>query len=489
MITYRFFETDTTTWNDLNMDEVLKIVDTSTSSVGHEYIRRALTRLCLDEDILKERSVQADHLRSNTSLTARLRKIFTELGITKKVSFRDHIFKLNEVKGQSNILHIILALLLLAAIALLFVNPLTGIIALVVMFAVNISTYFAFKSKIEAYFICVKYLVSMVVAARKITVLKLYGTPFEGYAEDLKRLSGIFASVKRGSWLITNSVSGSLVDVIMDYVRMLFHVDLIKFNNMRKVAMDHSEEIDELYTILGEIELDISICDLRMRFPGYCIPEFKTDMSRPAVSFTDIKHPLINDAVGNSLTADRSVLLTGSNASGKSTFLKSVAIGQIFAQTLYTCLASDYYTGFYKVISSMALNDNILDNESYFVVEVKSLKRIFDELGDIPVMCFVDEVLRGTNTKERIAASTVILKTLSSENALVFAATHDIELTGLLADHMTNYHFSETVTDTVTFDYKLKEGPSTSRNAIRLLEMYGFDPEIIKEATELADRQ
>ena len=199
-------------------------------------------------------------------------------------------------------------------------------------------------------------------------------------------------------------------------------------------------------------------------------------------------HPLLNDPVKNSLRTDRSILLTGSNASGKSTFLKAMAINQIFAQTIYTCLADSFQTAFYKVISSMALTDNILGEESYFIVEIKSLKRIFDELeADIPVMAFVDEVLRGTNTTERIAASSQILKKLSHENAMIFAATHDIELTRILENDMTNYHFSEYIeNDQVLFDYLIKKGPSTSRNAIKLLKVYGYDQELVDSAETMA---
>ena len=138
----------------------------------------------------------------------------------------------------------------------------------------------------------------------------------------------------------------------------------------------------------------------------------------------------------------------------------------------------------------MALTDNILGEESYFVVEIKSLKRMFDQLEiTVPVMLFVDEVLRGTNTKERIAASSQILKELCGQNALCFAATHDIELTDILSETMENYHFSETVEENqVLFDYKLKEGRATSRNAIKLLNAYGFPKSIIESASDMADR-
>ena len=479
------FNIDDTTWNDLNMDEVLKRLDCCSSSVGKEYLKSSLMQLKLHEDILIERSAKSDCLDGNSALKKSISRIFKDLGIVKKVSFRDYIFRLSEVKRQSNAIHYILILLLLAVIALIFIKPVIGIIGLVVMFAVNISTYFAFKGKIEGYFQCIKYLCGMIICAGKLSNLKLEGTPFEGDSIRLKELYRKFAGVKRGSWLITNSVSGSLVDVIMEYVRMLFHVDLIKFNNCLKTAMDNSTEIDELYTLLGETELALCISGFRSQSTIYCKPSFAPGRS---IGFKGLYHPLVKKPVSNSLETDSSILLTGSNASGKSTFLKSIAINQIFAQTIYTCLAEEMSTCFYKVISSMALNDNILNNESYFVVEVKSLKRILDEVEDnTPVMCFVDEVLRGTNTKERIAASTVILKYLADSNTLTFAATHDIELTLLLAEHMTNYHFSETVTDTVEFDYKLKEGPSTSRNAIKLLDMYGFDKNIVAEAERLAE--
>lgn len=89
----------------------------------------------------------------------------------------------------------------------------------------------------------------------------------------------------------------------------------------------------------------------------------------------------------------------------------------------------------------MSLRDNLTNNESYYIVEIKSIKRILDSINDeIPTLCFVDEVLRGTNTIERIAASSHILKSLTDKNALCFAATHDIELTNILENIYSNYH-------------------------------------------------
>ena len=494
---------DSITWNDLNMDEVYNRINLASSSVGSEYLLQVLHELETDENILINRNLKTTYFEQNPDMAQKLKKIYKKLGKTKKYTFIDYIFKLNEIKPQSNLKHIILIVLLIVAIALIFIKPVIGIIALVVMIAVNIMLYFNFRSKIEAYFNCIKYLVSMVVTADKILKEKL-PKEFSDDKEELKSAVKTFASERRGSWLITNSVAGSIVDVILDYVRMIFHIDLIKFNCMQKHVVSHQDDILSLYNVLGEIEVSMCIAEYR-KDKVYCLPEFVKDSNKNTscsnnlenqsksvdirLSFKDIAHPLVKVPVTNSLDVKGPILLTGSNASGKSTFLKSIAINQIFAQTIYTVFASEYKTTFFKVFSSMALADNLLKKESYFIVEIKSLKRIFDacnEDEDMPVLCFIDEVLRGTNTKERIAASSQILKKLASKNALVFAATHDIELTSLLEGDMLNYHFSERIEgDNVLFDYKLKEGPSDTSNAIKLLKSFGFDQDIVEKAENM----
>ena len=139
----------------------------------------------------------------------------------------------------------------------------------------------------------------------------------------------------------------------------------------------------------------------------------------------------------------------------------------------------------------MAITDDLLAGESYFISEIKSLKRItVADTSEQPLLCVIDEVLRGTNTVERIAASSELLKHLSTEKSLCLAATHDVELCTLLAGHYRLLHFEETVTDDgkVLFDYMIKDGPATTRNAIKLLGNMGFDKSLVKRANERAER-
>ncbi len=142
------------------------------------------------------------------------------------------------------------------------------------------------------------------------------------------------------------------------------------------------------------------------------------------------------------------------------------------------------------VYASMALEDPLDQDESYSIVEIKSLKRILDAVEWCEnVLCAVDEVLRGTNTVERITASSELLRVLSQSGAICLAAAHGIELCRLLGDCFTLAHFEERVEDgAVRFDDLLKSGPAVTRNAIRLLELLGYPKALTSTASARAER-
>ena len=201
-------------------------------------------------------------------------------------------------------------------------------------------------------------------------------------------------------------------------------------------------------------------------------------------------HPLIEKPVCNSIKVNRGVLLTGSNASGKSTFLKTVAVNALLAQTIHTCMAKEFKLPFCKLLTSMSLKDSLSLKESYYMAEIKAIKRILDTGSrEDMIVCMVDEVLRGTNTVERIAASTQILKVMTGKKIMCFAATHDVELTKTLEKEYDNYHFEESIVKgDVQFSYKLKQGRAHSSNAIDLLANLGYDGKIIENARNMVNR-
>lgn len=483
------FVIDDITWNDLAMDEVFMAVNTTYSSVGDEYLYHTLRTPVFSQEELEKRSKLADVFAGNQRSREDVAFYLSCMGKNYRIPFTEYITRLMELNVANNALHLILLMLLVVSVVLTIVKPDYGLPLLILILLVNIASYYKEKGRVEPFFICIQRIAQLSDSAEKITALCV--PQMEDVTGELLSVTKQIKRDLRGAGMIQTggAMGGSLIDVILDYLRMITHIDLIAFNHIFRSLKLREKEIFHLIDLMGRLELALATASLREALPVWCRPDLFG--IKPKLDAEKLYHPLINVAVPNSISTDRHVLLTGSNASGKSTFLKTVAINAILAQTLYMTAAMRYRSSWFKVYSSMALSDNLFEGESYFIVEIKSLKRIMDKMSetDYPVLCFVDEVLRGTNTVERIAASAQILKSFNGKSALCFAATHDIELTTLLAPYYDNYHFSEEVRENdVSFPYLLKNGPATSRNAIRLLSVMGYEGDLTQKAEETAKR-
>lgn len=482
------FHIDDTTWNDLNMDNIYMLINNTNSSVGREYLYKLLRTPVFDKSVLAERERLIQYLDSHDEERTKIMVSMRGIGFTRKISVSDYMENLVKLKPASNAFHYIIIFMVIASICfMVLVDPVVGIAMVLGSMGAAIVSYYKIKSRIENYFSCIRQLVSMIQAGKEIAAIN--AEELNEYNEFFNEAGRKFAKITRNSFLLVSSKenSGSLIDMVMEYIRMFTHVDLIKFNNMLKKIGNCYDDVLGLMNRLGLIDSMISVANFRRVIPFYCNPEF-TDNT--GINLKEVYHLSIKEPVANSINNTKPVLITGSNASGKSTFLKSVAINALLAQTINTCPATEYKAPFYRIYSSMALSDNLEAGDSYYIVEIKSLKRIVDaaEEDGAQILCFVDEVLRGTNTVERIAASSQILKDLAKHNVQCFAATHDIELTYILERYYSNYHFNEQVIDNeIVFSYEIHDGRATSRNAIKLLEIIGYDRDIVEKATERAN--
>jgi DNA mismatch repair ATPase MutS len=192
------------------------------------------------------------------------------------------------------------------------------------------------------------------------------------------------------------------------------------------------------------------------------------------------------------LAPPHGVLVTGSNMSGKSTLLRSLGVGVIMSQSVNTCTAGAYACPELRVKSCMGRSDNLIEGRSYYLDEVQGiLGLVRASQAEVAHLFLLDELFRGTNAVERLAAAEATLAELAQGPArhVVVAATHDLELVTLLTPTFTTFHFSDrTGTNGLVFDYRLTEGPSTTRNAIALLQSHGAPSTLIKRATALAER-
>lgn len=495
---------DDITWNDLGMDDIFKGLNDTYSAIGEEYLYYMLRSAGRGEEDLRDLEKRIAFWDRQEDARVFLQLRMAKLGYLGKYSMYDYLDNLDYLGQRSSRKSLLLDGIIVAGCVAMPFFFMPGLIVASAGIIYNVLDYFRQKSEIEPYIISFSYVLKLLTAAEEISRMKPGEQIIEEDLEKIRRCCGELSGLKRASGAVISGggvIGGNPLEIVLDYIKMAFHIDLICFNRMLVILRQKTDTVDELVTLLGRLECAVAIGSFRKSCEnGFCIPEFAKTATvaegpgegvsqETELCMTEMYHPLLSKPVKNSICTNRGVLITGSNASGKSTFLKTAAINALMAQTIHTCTAKAYSAPLFRIFSSMALRDDLMGGDSYYIVEIKALNRILraSQREGRPILCFVDEVLRGTNTVERIAASTQILKSLGKTGVICFAATHDMELCDLLADEYSNYHFEEEVRDgDIFFAYRLCEGKAMTRNAIRLLEIIGYDAEIIEAAEHMA---
>lgn len=275
-----------------------------------------------------------------------------------------------------------------------------------------------------------------------------------------------------------------------ELINGIFLIEIMTVLNLSKTLTKLDRHVQVLFDFIGEVDTAISIASLRAGVHQTCIPEFSEVGKK--LTMKGIYHPLIRNCVKNDMIINgKSVLITGSNMSGKTTFLRTIMINSILAQSIYTCFAEEFISPFMKQFSSIRIDDNLFEGRSYFFEEVNTIGLFIEEMQSSNQNLFVlDEVFRGTNSIERMALSKSVLSYLNQGNNIVIVSTHDIELSDLIKNESDVYHFTETIENRqLSFDHLLRPGALRTGNAIRLLELGGFPEEITKEARDISSNR
>lgn len=478
---------DEITWNDLDMDKVFMRLNSTQSTVGEEYLYALIREPLTDSTALEERKRLIQFFQANPSERRQLQFLFARLGKSRFSGASNYFMSSAEYKPFRHYKYIALVMVLILSPVLIVFHPSAGLLLLIAAFFTNMAVYYKAKNELSAQLDSMSYMVNLIHYSKKLASLDI--PELKAYTDKLKsnasKLKG--AGIKSFYQIFYNTQ-----DPFLEHFKIIFLVELNAYESISKKIIRHRNELRTLYETVGLLDSMLAAASFRESVPFCTAPDMYTadKERRPSISFNEIYHPLIGEPVPNSLSISRPALITGSNASGKSTFLKTAAINSIFAQTISTCLASKYESSYFRIYSSMALKDDLLNQESYYIAEIRSLKRILDGLNDqYPLFCVIDEVLRGTNTIERIAASSEVMRYLSGKNCICLTATHDIELVSILDGLFDNYHFHESfIGDTLVFDYKIYPGKSNTRNAIKLLEIMGYPEDTVKAARNKAER-
>ncbi|MCX0372806.1 DNA mismatch repair protein MutS [Clostridium perfringens] len=478
---------DELTWNDLDMDTVFKRINYTKTSLGEAYLYYKLKEINYNEDEWTSLENLTNLFTTNEELRNKVSLLLLKVGKLNDLNLTNFIYNPKFSKIPSYYKYPLLSLGFIFSILLSFIYTKVGLILSFIFLCINILSYQSEKIFLEDRFKVMIYLLNNINLCRSLAKIK--DKDFEFFRNEISSALHNFKALNRvkiyGNSFQKNENSFTDIYIIFDYIKMFFMVDIVAYQNSVKILEKNKENLYKIYDIVAKLDFALSLAYYRKSLSEYTIPEF---IESEDIVLENLYNPLIDNPVKNSILIKNNILFTGSNASGKSTFIKAVALNCILAQSLNTALCSKYRCKFSNVVTSMAIKDNILSGDSYFIAEIKSLKRLLDSLnGEIRVLAFVDEILKGTNTIERISASASILKYAESTNGRLLVATHDMELTQILETYE-NYHFSETVTeDEVTFDYKLKKGPSNTRNALKLLKAMNFNNEVVSLSNQVCN--
>lgn len=472
---------------DLNIDNLCEEIDYTSSCIGRQYLYHTL---CTDKisDIASQEQfiekLQADHSLRNQLVTT-LQKLNKPdaYSIVDILAEEEHYYShyylfLIQICRWLPVLFLILMFQ--------FSSSPVPFILLLVSYIFNGYLHFKQKNVLSCYYFSIPQLYKLLKTVDYLTTIPSFlavDMKMESCTQYLKELGRKLGSFRFG--IALESESAMLVYLITELLNIFTLYSTINIVTSFQSIQKKKKEIEQAFRYVGFLDVLCSLSFLREEVPYYCKPSDAKEGER--LWADGVYHPLIKDCVPNALfLSDKSMLITGSNMSGKTSFIRTVAINLLTAKTLNMCFAKEFCIDLNRRLYSVIhTEDDLLEGKSYFFKEAENVKAALDKGKEGNYLLIFDELFKGTNTMERIAINATIFSDLAKADNIVLASTHDLELTALLKDKYELYHFREKIADDkLSFDYKLKKGVVKEGNAIKILELCGYPFSIIRKAKE-----
>lgn len=465
--------------NDLDLDEVFMFLDRTVTPIGQQFLYHRLHTV-QRPDTSSSTSILEKEFEKNQSIREEIHTLLQRLN-TREMHYFHYLFTHPiPLFNRQYKLAVALGLINTVLLFLMWLHPLFSVLFLLTL-PVNLLIHYKNKFRLYEYQNGITQLRSIKLVLNHLQKLPLLHPYLErqSYAilNSLTRLTHGFDTPFHANEIST------LLWFPIELLKIIFNIEPILFYHFTKKITGNKQELHNAFTTIGTIELALSNASCKAN-QTTCTPVFHKEKH---ILTEDIYHPLVVPCVTNNLELkEESLVLTGSNMSGKTTFIRTIALNALLSQTLGFAFAKSFHLPFCRLHTSIRITDDLLENTSYYLKEVENIKHFLDACNSNAFNLFVlDEILKGTNTTERIAASTAILRYLNQEQNLILVSTHDLELVSLLAPaRYSSYYFSESFDERnqLHFDYTIKKGVPTTTNAIRLLQLYDYPPELVKEA-------
>ena len=459
---------DDKTWSDLNMDTLFHKINFNFTAIGEMRLYATLRGM-----FKVNQTSLINMFKENKVFRLNVSYILSKIGKNVYPLFPDQM-----LPTKRNILLMFCPLLPFIGFAFIFLIPSKGILICLTFMILNAILSFKLKKSYDQDLKSIFYTANVIKQSQALS--KIESTP--AISVDFTH----FKASRRFSGLLARVESQDMASSIIMFIKLVFMIDYVLFHLIQRSYFKYQEEVMTCYDYISILDNHYSIAMYQHTLTHYCYPKINHNIN--GLQMKSIIHPLLDEenAIANTIDISNHILLTGSNASGKSTFMKAVALTLILAQSIQTATAHSFIYQPGYVMTSMANADDVLSGDSYFMSELKSIRRLFNTHQCNKIYCFIDEIFKGTNTTERIAASESVLSYLDNQKAYqVIAATHDVELSTLLENTYNNYHFNESIQEnSIFFDYKIKPGKANTRNAIELLRITQFPIDIYQRAQQ-----
>ena len=477
------------TWEDLNLEDFFQSVNFTSSRVGEQYLYRLLhsqsPSTCGDyEHIINK-------LRTEPAFRSQLVQHLQKLGHSDAYTIASLFLKpvSQASRREMRLLSICRFIPFLLAGLFCLSQSVYFLYLLLAAIIANAVLHYRNKAKIQEYVFSIPQLIRLITVGSKLAEEPLYAETHDNMQDTVKELTKLKKSLaffKLGIRL--DSDMTLVIYTISELLNILFLTEAYAVNKAFRLLKDKQTQISELHSFVGFLDILCSIAMWRESLPYFCLPQ--NEVGKDGICGEEMYHPLVEDAISNNLNVDSSVIITGSNMSGKTCFIRCVGINLLSAKILNTCFAKELVMDLeMKLASVIHQADSLAEGKSFFLQEVE----LFNELMTLPdqqkYLLLIDEPFRGTNTLERISISKAVLSELNKKGGLTLVTTHDSELVELLADEYASYYFCESVENNIlSFDYKIKKGKATERNAIKILEIYKYPNDVISEAYRISNK-
>ena len=473
---------DSVTWDDLDMDSIFQQINHTDSYAGEQVL---YSKLHILNDTYSNSSFNDEsisYFQTHADERTKVRKILYSIGKSyNHYCTLDNVDNINHLHMPFRYAYplLVLSMLTFGVVGLILWNPYI-IMLFVANYLLNLILHMALRGKFATNMNAMSCVRSTICAGDSIShIVPNLSEDINIAIQPLQKVVKLLNIIDLVN-IINKSDDMSL---LFSYIGDPFMLDFIAYDASVTLLSHRQKEYMLVYRYVGEIDSSIAIASYRESLDDYCVPAISDDNT---IKFADLYHPLLNSPVPNSIILRRNAIFTGSNASGKSTFIKAIAINLILGQAIYTCTADYAVIPKCNVLTSMAVRDDLSSSESYYIKEIKYLKRMVDIAKSEKLSFFaIDEILKGTNTKERIAASKAVLKYFDTANCILAVATHDVELADYFSDKYSNYFFCESCEDSeVVFEYRLHKGICRTSNAIKLLGVMDYPTDIVDAAND-----